>query len=248
MWNNPRLLNAAAGFLTALALLALLAGALHWLARSALFPLREIAVHGALLHADPAELRAATLARVRGNFLTVDLASVRASLETQPWVRRVTVRRVWPDRLEVRIEEHVALARWGDDALVNIHGERFSGDLDARLPVFAGPAGTEGELARRYRAFGKVLAPLGAGLNRVVLTPRHAWRLELDSGLGIVLGRDVPGHSAEARLARFVALYPETLGKLSRRPLSVDLRYPNGFALQVPGLDQDTPVRGTGKG
>lgn len=248
MWNNPRFLNAAAGFLTATALLALLAGGLYGLTHSALFPLREIAVHGALSHTDRGEIRRATLARARGNFLTVDLAEVRTMLEALPWVRRVTVRRVWPARLEVRMEEHVPLARWGEDAMVNIQGERFAGVFEGALPVFAGPAGTEQELARRFRTFGNVLAPLGTALDRIVLTPRHAWRLELSNGLGIVLGRDVPGHPAEARLARFVAVYPETLGKLPRRPASVDLRYPNGFALQVPGLGSPLPASDTGKG
>ena len=40
----------------------------------------------------------------------------------------------------------------------------------------------------------------------------------------------------EVRLARFVAAYPATLGKLARRHEYVDLRYPNGFALRVPEL------------
>lgn len=248
MWNNPRLLNALAGFLTAVAALALIAGGLHLLLRSSLFPLREVTVLGALVQTAPADVRRATMARATGNFLTVDLAQVRATLEALPWVRRVTVRRVWPDRLEVRIEEHVALARWGDDALVNLQGERFSGTFEGPLPVFAGPAGTEAELARRYRSFGEALAPLGARLERVVLTPRHAWRLELDNGLAIVLGRDIPAHPAQARLARFVAVYPESLGKLARRPAYVDLRYPNGFALRVPGLESEIPPRGTGRG
>ena len=34
----------------------------------------------------------------------------------------------WPDRLEVDVEEHVALARWNDAALVNTHGEVFAAD------------------------------------------------------------------------------------------------------------------------
>ncbi len=40
MWDNPRLLNAAAGFLVGLAALAFAAGGVYWLAHSTLFPLR----------------------------------------------------------------------------------------------------------------------------------------------------------------------------------------------------------------
>jgi cell division protein FtsQ len=50
-----------------------------------------------------------------------------------------------------------------------------------------------------------------------------------------MLGRDADG--AEARLARFVEVYPATLGRLARRHEYVDLRYPDGFALRVPELN-----------
>ena len=70
-------------------------------------------------------------------------------------------------------------------------------------------------MARRYAHFASLVAPLGTSLERVVLTPRYAWQLRLASGLNIMLGRDAD--SAEHRLARFVAAYPETLGRIERR-------------------------------
>jgi len=112
------------------------------------------------------------------------------------------------------------------------------------LPLFAGPAGTEGELTRRYRRFAELLAPLGAApgdgaIAAIVLTPRYAWQLRLADGLSLELGRD-GAEGVEQRLARFVAAYPESLGRLPQRPAAearrhVDLRYPNGFALRVAG-------------
>lgn len=234
MWDNPRLLNAAAGFLTALALLAFSFAGLQQLLRSPLFPLREIAVRGALAHTTRAELEQATQERAWGNFFAVDLTEVRAALERLPWVRRVQVRRVWPDRLEVTLEEHVALARWSDAGLVNQQGERFAGRSDdVALPVFAGPLDSEGEVTRRYRRFVQILAPLGTGLERLVLSPRHAWQLRLADGLAIELGRDAPGDPVERRLDRFVAVHAQTLARMPRRHDRVDLRYPNGFALRV---------------
>ena len=241
MWDNPRLLNAVAGALTALALLVFAVGALQLLLRSPLFPLREITLRGPLGHTTRAEVEQATRGRVSGNFFAVDLAGVRAALEALPWVRRVQVQRLWPDRLEVRLEEHVPLARWGGAGLVNQQGERFDGRAaDLALPLFAGPQGSEGEVTRRYRRFTEIVAPLGAGLERLVLTPRYAWQLRLADGLAIELGRDAPDDAVERRLRRFVAAHGQTLAKMQRRPagagaanLQVDLRYPNGFALRV---------------
>jgi cell division protein FtsQ len=250
MWDNPRLLNAAANLLLGLAALLFAYAGLQLLLRSPLFPLKEIVVRGELKNASREEI-ANAMDGIGGNFFAVDLAAARSRLEQASWVRRVDLRRVWPDRIEVKLEEHVALARWGDTGLVNTFGEAFAASLDTAgdkaLPLFAGPAGTEGEVTRRYRRFTELLAPLGEApehgvIAAIVLTPRYAWQLRLAGGLELELGRD-GAEPAEQRLARFVAAYPESLGRLPGRAAAdgadiqrhVDLRYPNGFALRVAG-------------
>jgi cell division protein FtsQ len=238
MWDNPRLLNLTANALTALAVLIFAYGGLQMLLRSPLFPVKEVVVRGELTNVDREEISNA-LDGMGGNFFATDLGGVRGRLEQVSWVRRVEARRVWPDRIEVRLEEHVAFARWGDSGFVNSHGEPFAAGMDAAekaaLPLLAGPAGTEGEVARRYRRFAELLAPLGEKPERVLLSPRHAWQLRLGTGLQVELGRDGP-EPVEQRLERFVAAYPATLGQLGRAKYErVDLRYPNGFALRVTG-------------
>ena len=241
VWDNPRLLNTAANALIALAALLFAYAGLQMLLRSPLFPLREIVVRGDLKHADATEIENAADG-AGGNFFAADLAALRARFEQVGWVRRVDLRRVWPDRMELRLEEHVAFARWGGGGLVNTFGEPFSAPIDeaaaAQLPLFAGPAGSEGELARRYRRFAELLAPLGEHPDRVVLTARYAWQLRVSGGLNLELGRD-GAEPVEQRLERFVAAYPESLGRLQQRASAeqrfVDLRYPNGFALRVAG-------------
>jgi len=233
MWDNPRLLNAAAGALTALALMVFAVAAMQLLLRSELFPLREMTVRGTLAHTSHAQIAQAAQGRVSGNFFAVDLAQVRAALEGLPWVRRVEVRRVWPDRLEATLEEHVALARWAEGGLVNVQGERFAGTSAGALPRFSGPPGSEAEVTRRYRRFVDILAPLAAEPERLVLSPRYAWRVRLEDGLAIELGRDAPNDPVEARLARLVAAWPQTLARMPMKHEHVDLRYPNGFALRV---------------
>jgi cell division protein FtsQ len=231
MWDNPRLLNATAGFLVGLAALAFAFTGLHWLLRAAPFPVRVVELRTPLKQAPRAEVEAALAGHGAGNFFAASLDELRGALERLPWVRAAAVRRVWPDRLEVTIEEHVALARWGADALVNTHGERFAATSDDQLPMFIGPTGTEAEVAHRYARFSRLLAPLGSPLERIALSPRHAWQLKLASGVQLTLGRDAD--LAEQRLARFVEAYASALGEGARVPQVVDLRYPNGFAVRV---------------
>ncbi len=241
MWDNPRLLNIAAGFLVGVAALVFSLAGMLMLLRSELFPLRTVEVTTPLQKTAKGEIEAALHGRIGGNFFAVSLAELRGALEQLPWVRQVTLRRVWPDRLELALEEHVALARWGGEGnegpqrqLINTHGERFSGKTDQVLPQFVAPAGSEAEVARRYLRFARIIAPLGTELERVVLTPRFAWQLRLKNGLHLMLGRDAD--RAEARLARFVEVHEATLGRMPRRHDYVDLRYPNGFALRIAEL------------
>jgi cell division protein FtsQ len=234
VWDNARLLNIAAGFLAGLALLAFSAAGLYLLWRPASFPVKTIEIRTSLVKTGYEEVEAAARERIKGNFFALSPSEVRAGIERLPWVRHASVRRVWPDRLEVTLEEHVAFARWGDDALVSRHGERFKAVTEGNLPLFLAPAGTEREVVRRYLRFSEIVAQLGSPVERVVLTARYAWQLRLENGLTLVLGRDAD--LAEERLKRFVEVFPETVGRVSGKSHTVDLRYPNGFALRVPEL------------
>ena len=227
MWDNPRQLNMLAGFLVGLVVLAFTLAAVQLALRSPLWPVRDVTIQGELRHTLRSEIEAALVGRVHGNFFSVDVVEVRNALERLPWVRRAAVRRVWPDRLEASLEEHVALARWGDNGLVNTYGERFPGASKESLPQFSGPRGSEGEVARRYGRFNAIVAPLGTQVREVILTPRLAWQLKLDNGVRFALGRDAD--AGEARLERFVQSATQGLARYDY----VDLRYPNGFALRT---------------
>lgn len=249
MWNNPRLINAVANALYAVALALLAYAGSRLLSESPGFPLKTVVVQGELQRVTRGDIAGALQDRVKGTFFSADLDSVRALLEGVRWVRRAKVRRAWPDRLEIQIEEHVALARWqgGEPRLINTHGEPFLGRSEASLPLFSGPAGSESEVARRYLVFRELLSPLSLEPRQVLLSSRLAWQLRLSNGLTVQLGRDSDKERVEERLAKFVPVYPQTLGKSVRRPDYVDLRYPNGFALRVPETFKSEPRKAARK-
>jgi len=234
MWDSPRLLNAIADALFFVAAALAVALVVQAVVRSPSPPVRVVTVVGDVGHLDVDSLRARLEGRIVGNFFSVDLGAVRRRIEGMPWVRRAAVRREWPDRLVVEIEEHRVLARWSDRRLVNTHGELFEGETDAPVPQLGGPPGAEGEVARRYLAFREVVAPLATEPVQVILTARFAWQVKLANGIVLELGRDDGREQPEARLARFVSAYPRVATRLDRQPDHIDLRYPNGFAIRIP--------------
>ena len=104
MCGNPRLLNLVSGALVGMALLGFSVTGLLTLLRSEAFPLRTIVLASETSHLTQEQVAAAVRPRLRGNFFSVDIAEVRAAVQALPWVRRATVRRVWPDRLEIAVE------------------------------------------------------------------------------------------------------------------------------------------------
>jgi cell division protein FtsQ len=232
MWDKPGFLNAVANLLFAGAFVLAAYDAGLFILRQSVFALREVRVSNALTHVTRDQIEEVVGHDIAGNFFTLDLMRLRAGFEQLPWVRTADVRREWPDRVNVALEEQVPLARWGNDALVNIHGEVFAAAYDSVLPVFIGPdAASAKEITIQYDYFRRSLAAIDEAPAQVQMSPRRAWEVRLASGLTLELGRD----DIEARLDRFVAAYARTVGQLPHRPAYVDLRYSNGFAVRVPG-------------
>ena len=232
MWDKPDILNGVASALFAAAFLLVAYAAAHYAMRLPAFPLREVRITNALKHVTAGQVEAVVTRELKGNFFTLDLALVRAGFEKLPWVRSVNVRRQWPDHIEVALEEHVPLGRWGRAALVNTYGELFADAYDGNLPSFVGPPGSAKEIAIQFVYFQRSLATVGLTPVQVQVSARRAWQVKLASGITLELGRE----SIEARLERFIAVYPRTVGRLQRRLAYVDLRYPNGFAVGIPEL------------
>ncbi len=238
MWDDTKALTALAATLSVMAAVALLAAAAHWLARQSAFAIREVAVTTNLARSSAPHLEAIVRDELAGTFFTMNLERARASIGKLPWVRAVALRRHWPPRLEIAIEEHAPLARYGEASLVNTFGETFAATYDGSLPRFSGPEGRAAEMTARYREWTTLLAPLALEVSELAVSARGGWRIRAngnDGPLTIELGRD----DASARLKRFTAAHGRTVGTLARqgtRIEHVDLRYRNGFAARVPGF------------
>jgi cell division protein FtsQ len=241
LWHQPAFMNLLADLLIVLATAALAWATLTALQRLPLFPLHELVISETPQRVSSAQLEHAARAAVDGNFFTVDLDATRKAFEQLPWVRKAALSRQWPDGLKLTLEEHEARARWlplgheshkkQDEALlVNRQGEIFHGDANAstrRLPQLSGPDGSAPELLQRYQAVAQALAETHRQVATLTLSPRHAWRVELDNGMRIDLGRDQERHPLDERLARFVSHHDY----IASRGRHVDMRYPNGFAI-----------------
>lgn len=230
MWDNHKALQTLANFLLAVASLALVYAGGYWLAHSKYFPVRQIRIDGQLRHITAEQLKLVAESELRGTFLTLNLDATRQAFEKLPWVQRATVRRQWPDRLDIVIAEYQAVARWGEAGLLSAAGDWFDAAASEPLPVVQGPAGSEKLIATQLVAFQRQLQPASLQVKELKLSERQAWELTLDNGVKLALGRA----DIDKRLARFAANWKTRLAALPYEIDYVDLRYPNGFAVHMP--------------
>lgn len=228
MWDNHRLLNGIATGLYAVAGVMLVLVVALYVLRLPIFPIRTLEVTGQIVHTTHDQVERIATHELEGNFFTLDLEQARRTFQKLPWVRTATVRRQWPDRLIVEVEEQVVVARWRDTALINTYGEVFEAASDDSLPVLSGPDGSATDVYQQYRAFVQALASVGKQVQTVVLSDRGAWRVTLHDGAVLELGRE----QMDERLQRFVVAYPRTLAQMPAMRLRIDLRYPNGFTIR----------------
>jgi cell division protein FtsQ len=200
-------------------------------------PVRVVGIDGEMHYLQRVRLEQAVIEAVRGSFFSVDLTRIQSELADLPWVDSVTIRRVWPDTLRVRVVEQQPLARWGKDALLNQRGEIFRPrPLPAfpQLAVLEGQAEDAGSISREFQRIETLLKTIGLELSRVQVDARQAWQLYTRDGLLIHLGRQ----DVLPRLARFVRLYPRLQESGQGRLRMVDLRYTNGFAASWEALPE----------
>jgi cell division protein FtsQ len=233
---DPRM---ARGLVIVLVVLTCLFATQQWLAhKPPSMPIRYVRVEGTFQHLEPVDVRRALLPLViDAGYFSVVLPAARDAVEALPWVESASVQRIWPDTLVVRIDEQQPIVRWGNDSLLNARGERFSPkntDAFQALPLLHGRDGQEKELVSMLNKIMPEFSDKGLTVAALTVSERRAWTVRLTDGLLIKMGRQRPWKALD-RFLRAIHL----LKKAHIRAIeSVDLRYPNGFAVSwKPGTE-----------
>lgn len=242
---DVKLMNLTAKLLLWVFVACVLWTAVGWATGHPVFAVRGITVTGDVSHNNAVTLRANVASRLSGTFLTLDLAATRRTFEAVPWVRSVVVRREFPNRLQVSLQEHQAVAYWGaegDSTLINSFGEVFeanTGEVEQdSLPRLSGPTEQAAQVLAMYQALQPLFERLDMSVDQLELSRRGSWHLELDSGAVVELGR---GNEDEvrARVQSFLGTLTQVTSRYGRTVAalqSADLRHEQGYALRLRGV------------
>lgn len=244
---DVRLMNLAASVLFLGCVVLVLAAGAWWALRHPAFAIGRIVVQGELVHNNAVTLRANVAPQLTGNFFTVDLQAARKAFEQVPWVRKAQIRRQYPRTLEVVLQEHHAVAHWGQEPgeeMVNSQGEVFEAngdeaDLDD-LPRLHGPQDQSTQVWQMYQ---RLQTLLGAPIKTLELSGRGGWKATLQGGAVVELGGGSV-QEVEQRAQRFVSTLAQVAAHYGRKPdalESADLRHSGGYAVRLRGVTTVAP-------
>lgn len=222
------------GFVMIILLLLLALGVSAWVSLGITtrdrWPIRWLEVQGRFDRVSAEQLRASLIPLTKSSFFTLNLDALKAGAARIPWVSNVRVQKHWPDTVVVTVEEFRPVAHWNTDRLVSEHGEIFAvpeaGDLQG-LPWLEGEDQRFEEVLQHWSEYNSALAMHGLEISRLKQDKRGSWEMTLNNATQIQIGRD----ATQARLSRLLESWPVLLIGRDAPPLSVDLRYTNGIAV-----------------
>ena len=178
------------------------------------------------------EIFAAAGVTDHSSLLFLDVADARAKLEAIPWIAEATVRKLYPDRLQITVTEREPFALWQQQGKVKViaaDGTMLSEKVEPRLSSLSFVVGNGA--AARARDFLAVLdkyPSIRDSVRASIYVAERRWNLKLKNGVDVRL----PETNLEGALATLARLDREK-NLLSRDITAVDLRLADRLTVRL---------------
>jgi cell division protein FtsQ len=198
--------------------------------KSASLPIKYVRTEGEFQYLSKDDVKDILQPLVVTSFFDADMQAIHSAVSTLPWVDAVTVKRIWPDAIDIKVHEKQPFARWGKGALITESGVIFMPNINIliqNLITVTGPELQQVKVLEIMKGIKTALADHSMELAEFNVSDRWAWKIKLVTGIEILLGQD----EQLKKLKRFLrTLAVLTQGQLDAMAV-VDLRYPNGYAV-----------------
>lgn len=201
-----------------------------WLNSTLAKPVGKVAIYGEVEHADLTKLQERALPWLNEPFWRVDLQGLKASLEQDPWLSSVSVRRHWPDQIRLELIERSPWAHWNENYLIDKQGIGFNPGFKYTQNLgrhIYSKKDTLADVVKFWQDLDALLHDSGLQLTELHHEQRGAWQLELNASISVLVGRD----NISARINRFIWAWQYWLSDEAENLATIDLRYPNGLSV-----------------
>lgn len=186
---------------------------------------------------------------LNGTALNTDLEQISFRILNNLWVSDVVVRRIWPNKMLVRVKENKLVAVFNKQTFLTEDGyltriplsekSKIEANGDCRLLEFEGPITAIPLMMKHALLFGNSLSEIGLNLKTLRLTEQYSWEVETVSKLLLRFGVNYSDSPINLRLKNFVRAFPKLKENFTNnlsannRIKYVDLRYAQGFAVKT---------------
>lgn len=196
-----------------------------------LLPIKYVRVEGVLQFIEKNKIKQAIKQQVNNGLYNVNLSQIQQLIKQLSWVKDVTVKRVWPDTITIKIIEQTPVARWKDGYLLSQQGNLFVSENISKfivLPLLIGTAGEEKKILQIMQELTIALHQHNMRLAEFSINQRSAWNMKLANGMQLKLGRNNPLD----KFYRFLSTLSLLGSHKTKKIIVADLRYQNGYALE----------------
>jgi len=178
------------------------------------------------------EIFAAAGVTDRSSLLFLDVDDARARLKAIPWIADATVKKLFPDHLQIIVTERDAFALWqldGKVSVISADGTVVGPLTDGRfanLPLVVGAGAAT--RAREFLALLDTRPSIRAQVRASVLVAERRWNLRLKNGIDVRL----PETGLPTALD-LLAVLERDKQLLSRDITAVDLRLPDRVSVRL---------------
>lgn len=250
---EARVMNYTANLLVMLFVVLVFSTLILLFIRLPVFSVKEVMLLGDVVKTSSLSIQSSVANRISEGIFTVDLDELKDSIEATPWVRQALVQRSFPNRLLVKIQEHKAVAFWGDEPdsrMLNNYGEIFEanrGEVENDVLVtLYGSDDRAKEVLSMYKALTNTLLPFKLSLSGLKMSHRATWIAQLDNGAILQLGSGDEA-TVTQRTNDFLKTLPAVNERLAKSLANLefaDLRHKDGYAIRLKGVTTDfAPVQ-----
>lgn len=184
-------------------------------------------------HVTPSEILATAGIKPTSSLPMLDAELARTRLEELAWIKRATVQKLYPDRLDIQIVEREGFALWQKDGKINVIARDgtviapYSDDPRyVNLPIVVGDGAQKhvGEIVEALQLVPGVRAQVRAAIR----VADRRWTLKMRNGIDVRL----PEKGLEESLAQ-LAMLDRDKQILTRDITVIDLRLPDRVSVRL---------------
>jgi len=209
-----------------------------------LFPITDIEIVSVLKNVNESDIKNIVLRDLKHGFFDIKLNQLAQEINDINWVAQTTLRRVWPNTVEVIVREHQAVAIWDDKTLVSTEGLLFKvpSSSEFNLAKVNGQKDRVKELLLAYSELEQLTDNFGLLIDQLNSVKSGEVKVTYNTGLSTVFAlqdKEIQFKRFESLLKTGYLTVKNGNNELNNKAVkSIDLRYSNGFS--VVWLEQQT--------